>query len=453
MLSFFAARAQSSTPVAQRGAGTPARKPATPAKKPVTPAKKPANGALGKDQLSLSGAATKKPTPAPVKPTPAPVKPAPPPEPPVAETIEKAVEMALKGEAVRAPIPFRDPRRLTIKTLESTDGASRYEATLGDQKLTLTVAAGQPGEATVAKAIAMVVAAPTTMREAITAVRVDDANEATARFTVDSSDFHGTPASVSFKRTGDEGAFAAFEVVDDGFKVKLLLPAEQTDRTYGLAQAAWLYDQVPEPMRPVIDTIEVNAGRNPQDTMWEEQYKMAGFRSAATAGGGVIHFWNGTANMATDTFNHEFGHLLAQKLTNGKSFVPVGWEAAIAADGQTVSEYAKASPTEDFAETWSLYAKLKSGANVYVQNARTMADFEKNFPARAKIMTAAWAAASKGIITQAEVESFMKVEAANAAEAARIAEQAKSAKPEAASATPATEPVATVTVEVTGAAR
>lgn len=396
MLSIFNVRAQSAAPAARQGAGAP--KPAAVKPQP----KKPVTPGMGQDSLTLS----KKPTPAkkpahpptkkpvtPAKPVaPAkPVTPPPPPEPPVAESVDAAIAAALKGDPVRVPMAVGPAKPLAVKALDPVDGAARYETTLGTQTVTVTIAAGQDATAAVTKMLQLFLAVRNDLRDPLTAVRINDANDATEAFSVESSNLNGHPASVAFKRTGTETEHNVYEMTDDAMTVRVLAPSG-SNRGWELAQAAWLYDQMPQRLRGVLKTIEINNGANPQDAYWEQTYNMKGFVSAATGGGEVIHFWNGDRNMWDDVFHHEVGHLVGQRLSTKNTMWPDGWEEAIAADGKTVTDYSKASPAEDFAESWSTYTRLKAGKKVYSNGAmlQDVADFETKFPARAKMLAAAW---------------------------------------------------------------
>jgi hypothetical protein len=203
-----------------------------------------------------------------------------------------------------------------------------------------------------------------------------------------------------------EANHSVYELSEADCTVRVLSPVGN-DRGWELAQAAWLYDQIPAPMRGVLKTIEINNEGNPQDAYWEETYHMKGFVSAATGGEGVIHFWHGDRNIYDDVFHHEFGHLLGQKLSTKGTMWPDGWEDAIKADGQTPTEYAKASPAEDFAESWSVYARLKAGKPVYHAGTRdvAVADFEAKYPARAKILAAAWESETKQPVAPAAAQA------------------------------------------------
>lgn len=388
MLSIFNVRAQSASPAARQGAG--ARKPAA-----VTPhaKKKPVTPGMGQDSLTLSKKpAPKKPvTPAkPVAPA-KPVTPPPPPEPPVAESVDAAIAAALKGDPVRVPMAVGPAKPLAVKALDPVDGAARYQATLGAQSVTVTIAAGQDATAAITKMLQLFLAVPNDLRDPLTAVKIDDASDAGEAFTVESSNLNGHPGSVAFKRTGTETEHNVYEMTDDAMTVRVLSPVGN-DRGWELAQAAWLYDQIPLRLRGVLKTIEINNGRNPQDEYWEKTYNMKGFLSAATGGEGQIHFWNGHRNMWDDTFHHEVGHLVGQRLSTKNTMWPDGWEDAIAADGKTVTDYSKASPAEDFAESWSAYTRLKAGKAVYSTGTmiKTLDEFETKFPARAKMLAVAW---------------------------------------------------------------
>jgi hypothetical protein len=69
---------------------------------------------------------------------------------------------------------------------------------------------------------------------------------------------------------------------------------------------------------------------------------------------------------AMDVIFHELGHVVGHANPNGTDGpvfedLKADWLAAMAADGATVSGYATSSPGEDFAETYSLWYRVRSG--------------------------------------------------------------------------------------------
>lgn len=348
--------------------------------KPQGPAKQKAPGAFGQDQLTLS---QRKPVHAPAKP---PVAPPPPPPPPVAESPEKAVEAALQGQAIQLPLP-KGAKPLTLTAKGELDGYSQYDATLGSEHFTLALAKDQPAQAAIARTLSLYAHVPDDLRQPISLIRIDDASVENAHFRVTSQSLNGAPETVEFRRTGNKDGHDVYDLTLAGSTLQVLTPTDD-DIPWELAQTAWLYDQVPARLRGVLKTVDIEDGANPQDAYWAETYKMPNFVSAASASQGVTHFWNGQRSLWDDTFHHEFGHSLGQALSTKNGFTPDGWEEAIASDAVTPTDYSKASPAEDFAESWSAYIRVKEGKTAYYAGVKDLAAFTQRFPARAKLLEA-----------------------------------------------------------------
>ncbi len=164
---------------------------------------------------------------------------------------------------------------------------------------------------------------------------------------------------------------------EDSFDIRV---AEGLQQELAIGRIVDYYSQQPENLREAVETVAVEAGRNPADPYWAKAYNMPGFESAATGGSGTITFWNGLANLNEGTFNHEFGHnvgtavrslqneevreagtiweSLQQDLKTGDSdsiHVPRGASVAARTDGNAVSDYGQKSIAEDFAEFYSEY--------------------------------------------------------------------------------------------------
>jgi hypothetical protein len=103
--------------------------------------------------------------------------------------------------------------------------------------------------------------------------------------------------------------------------------------------------------------------RNRHDAHWEQEYGIAGFKSAATGGDGNVTVYNG-GPMGAGTFAHEAGHNLATaRYGDTKPYVMSDFMVAARREPHP-TEYAKKSPAEDFAESVMLHttanAKFKS---------------------------------------------------------------------------------------------
>lgn len=155
-----------------------------------------------------------------------------------------------------------------------------------------------------------------------------------------------------------------------------------------LAKVVEYLSRFPEPLTGGLKTIALETGHSPLDAYWAKTFNNTSFASAATAGEGVITFWNlaeNPINLSEDTFSHEMGHLIGESLKRtGPEFatrVPEGWVEAAKADDDKVSNYAGMNPDEDFAETWSYYLFSKS-------DEKAMDDLRTRVPNRVKILDA-----------------------------------------------------------------
>lgn len=381
MLQYVASRIQATSP-ALRGASAPAASPAKkPVKKPVTPSKpkqpvKQPQTPLGQDQLQLSG---KTPVQKPVTPPP------PPPETPVVANAAEAVALALKGEPVRVPVAIGPARSLAMKPAGVMESTAVYQVEFGFTKVSVSLPADQAPEAALARMLNMLVHAPEYVRAAIQSVSVERPGTETEALSVVTQDDAGKPVTTTLKRTGMDGALAVYELSQADRTVAVRLDVED-DMAAELARTGWLVAQVPARHVKTLKTVIIHNGPNPQDEYWAKTYNWPGFSSGATASMGVIHFWNGNRNMSDDTFHHEFGHLLGQRLSKDNGYVPEGWEDAIKADAKAPTSYSGASPTEDFAESWAMFMRVKAGKPAYEAGAKTEAEFVEKYPARAKLL-------------------------------------------------------------------
>lgn len=171
------------------------------------------------------------------------------------------------------------------------------------------------------------------------------------------------------------------------------------------------YVKIPQHMRHVLTEVRISDAPNPADKEWEKRYGIPGFSSAASAGDGVMNFYNGAKHQGRSTvahaFVHEFGHLVGQQVEENQDTwlerllprrfdsqrYPDGWEKAMKADGKAVDgglpvvgadgkerQYSESSPSEDFAEAFQEYVKA------HLQGKEALAKFHATYPNRAKIL-------------------------------------------------------------------
>jgi hypothetical protein len=127
-----------------------------------------------------------------------------------------------------------------------------------------------------------------------------------------------------------------------------------------------------------VVSVQLDGKQNPDDAHWATEYNTPGFRSYMTAGAdGNISIYPQTGKTAQEVLDasliHETGHTLSKQnmgegdggflgnmwrdITGQQKWSD--WEAAAKKDGVSVSKYAKNSHDEDFAETLTLYMKVK----------------------------------------------------------------------------------------------
>jgi hypothetical protein len=122
---------------------------------------------------------------------------------------------------------------------------------------------------------------------------------------------------------------------------------------------------LPKSSLKLVTKVHLEPGRNPDDPYWAKKYKRPGFFSYMTAGkAGVITIYPTPSLESQEylegTMIHETGHTLTgQKWgeDTDKRWKP--WKEAMKSDVVVASQYAKASPGEDFAETLQAYFQVK----------------------------------------------------------------------------------------------
>jgi Domain of unknown function (DUF4150) len=116
---------------------------------------------------------------------------------------------------------------------------------------------------------------------------------------------------------------------------------------------------LPQSVVTTIDTVLVNPVRSTRDRRREDQRQRA---DADTGERRVTYFPRlespSDAVVHANTI-HEGGHAFAQDLFAKDSAQEARWAQAMTADGQKPSEYACASPGEDFAESFLMYTLSK----------------------------------------------------------------------------------------------
>ncbi|MDT5047339.1 MAG: hypothetical protein QOE48_5741 [Mycobacterium sp.] len=152
-------------------------------------------------------------------------------------------------------------------------------------------------------------------------------------------------------------------------------------------EAAQGLSAVPAPNAKRVKRIDIEPAFNPEDPHWASVYHTPGFHSYMTAGAdGIINIYpTGTpvgAVWMMGSFVHETGHIISDQAfgpnPQGPKWKP--WRDAMNSDGLHPSDYAKKSPSEDFAEMVELARMVKG--TMRETEIRTL------FPARMKILDA-----------------------------------------------------------------
>lgn len=157
----------------------------------------------------------------------------------------------------------------------------------------------------------------------------------------------------------------------DGARFEIVAPntPSSTLRFHTVAQAADSARYLPSSARAMVKQIILSPGPNPDDAYWSATYNQPNFHSYMTAGAaGIIRIYPNRAgvplpndNFMRGTLIHETGHTWANRTwgPDRRKGKWAEWRAAMAADRAAISEYAKSSIAEDFAETFQAYWSLK----------------------------------------------------------------------------------------------
>ena len=157
-----------------------------------------------------------------------------------------------------------------------------------------------------------------------------------------------------------------------------------------LARALDLFTQLPQTTRYPVQTLQIEASPDPYDAYFQAKYHDPSLVGGSSAQGQTVSIWHAATNLFNlhaRRLDHEIGHLIGQARSQDHTFCPPGWYAAIKSDGagNTVSAYAKESPDEDFAESWSYYILARQSG------AQQLAAFRQKFPDRARLLDAIYA--------------------------------------------------------------
>ncbi|MGE0494929.1 MAG: hypothetical protein AB7S38_37310 [Vulcanimicrobiota bacterium] len=203
---------------------------------------------------------------------------------------------------------------------------------------------------------------------------------------------NGETFQAEFKhlRTNDKGNQYYNVAVGDHRFLTYSEAGSQT--TSALLDLANFDSMTPKHLRGELSRVNIRKDANPSDEHFAERYGIEDFHAAATAGGNVINFWNGTSSLNEPVFNHEMGHLIGARrgLTDGvydrmnfsddAGNVPIGWGDRIKKDSQSVSDYGDKAIGEDFAESWEHYMRAR------LQGTAAVTKFKTEHPNRFQLL-------------------------------------------------------------------
>ena len=156
-----------------------------------------------------------------------------------------------------------------------------------------------------------------------------------------------------------------YTVTVDGRDIPVYMPKTPGPGDHSIEQVAKGLAALPKSSRALVKNVNVDPKANPDDAYWKKEYKDPNFSSYMTAGkAGVITIYPSNPKQSQDyldgTMIHETGHTLSkQKWGENSDKRWDDWKNAAASDKVVPSKYAKASVSEDFAETLQVYQQVK----------------------------------------------------------------------------------------------
>jgi hypothetical protein len=160
-----------------------------------------------------------------------------------------------------------------------------------------------------------------------------------------------------------------YEVEIDGQRIPVFISKDQDPSRgdyHSIDEVARGLASLPPASRALVQQVNVNGQRSPNDAYWEQVYGEPGFRSYMTAGAdGIVDIYPSAGKASQEEMNssliHETGHVLSNRNWGSSTDDPRwdAYKAAIASDGFVPSNYARNAPTEDFAETLVLYSMVR----------------------------------------------------------------------------------------------
>lgn len=205
-----------------------------------------------------------------------------------------------------------------------------------------------------------------------------------------------TPADI--KKSGEAAKVKGYQLTIDATRIEVTV-ASGLDAKALMAKVVEYVSKVPAHLRPALKQVHLENAPNPQDDFWAKTYGVPDFASAATAGGGAISVWNlkeNPYNLNEGVFNHEVAHLIGAAYSTSRvrhaEMIPPGWEDAVRADGNKVSEYGTHNANEDFSEAWRYYLDAH-------RTPEALKEFQEKYPNRSRILEAIYRHEFKGKFT------------------------------------------------------
>lgn len=130
---------------------------------------------------------------------------------------------------------------------------------------------------------------------------------------------------------------------------------------------------LPDLGRRQIREVQLNPSPNPQDVIWQHTpgYSPTHVSFMTSGSDRIVRIFPqpvtlsapvSTESIRTGSMLHEAGHVISESAWGRDSHGARWrrWRNAMASDRLTVSRYARASPADDFAETWAVYIPIRS---------------------------------------------------------------------------------------------
>lgn len=205
---------------------------------------------------------------------------------------------------------------------------------------------------------------------------------------VDGLDYFGFEGNHTFHPGGDMKTSSGVTIKVDRYRKDVVkykdaagkeywfpLGAKGSNIPFSAKEASEVVSSMYPGMQKSFKALMFDTGRHPLDRYYAVEYSSPGFRGAAYSGEPISFHVNLSRTQFVKTLSHEIGHHL-----DGSTSATKAWAEAIAKDGGYISEYAKKSVSEDFAEHFAYAYECLSDRNLGLDW------FNKLFPNRWNIL-------------------------------------------------------------------